>query len=72
MPCNSFGEGDNYDEQTSHFLPALIKKIALAKKNKKNKIMLWGNGKALREVIHSDEIANACIYFLFKKTYVPI
>ena len=68
MPCNSFGEGDNYDEQTSHFLPALIKKIALAKKNKKNKIMLWGNGKALREVIHSDEIANACIYFLFKKT----
>lgn len=68
MPCNSFGENDNYDELSSHFLPALIKKIAVAKKYKKKEILLWGNGKALREVIYSKEIANACIYFLFKKT----
>ena len=68
MPCNSFGENDNYDELSSHFLPALIKKIAVAKKNRKKEIVLWGNGKALREVIYSKEIANACIYFLFKRT----
>lgn len=68
MPCNSFGENDNYDDLSSHFLPALIKKIAIAKKNNKNRIELWGNGKALREVIYSEEIANACIFFLYKKT----
>jgi GDP-L-fucose synthase len=68
MPCNSFGENDNFDNLSSHFLPALIKKIAVAKKNNKNEIELWGNGKALREVIHSEEIANACIFFLYKKT----
>ena len=67
MPCNSFGENDNYDLETSHFLPALIKKVALAKKNNIKKIELWGNGSALREVIHSDEIANACLFFLYKK-----
>ena len=68
MPCNSFGKNDNYDEISSHFLPALIKKIAVAKKNRKKEIVLWGNGKALREVIYSKDIANACIYFLFKRT----
>ena len=69
MPCNLFGPNDNYDTQNSHFLPALIKKIYLASKKKgKNKIVkLWGTGKPLREVLHVDEVASACEFFLRKK-----
>ena len=69
MPCNLFGPNDNYDTQNSHFLPALVKKIYLASKKKgKNKIVkLWGTGKPLREVLHVDEVANACEFFLRKK-----
>ncbi len=68
MPCNLFGQNDNYDEKNSHFFPALIKKIYKAKKNKKNYIELWGTGKAKREVMHSDDLADACLFFLEKKT----
>ena len=69
MPCNLFGPNDNYDLQNSHFLPALIKKIYIASKKKgKNKIVkLWGTGKPLREVLHVDEVASACEFFLRKK-----
>jgi len=68
MPANVFGPGDNYDLDTSHFLPALISKIHNAKINKKNFVTLWGNGKALRELIYVDDLAEAIIYFLNKKT----
>ena len=69
MPCNLFGPNDNYDSQSSHFLPALIKKIYFASKLKKKKkvVKLWGTGKPLREVLHVDEVANACEFFLRKK-----
>ena len=68
MPCNMFGPNDNYDDKNSHFFPALIKKIYKAKKNKKNYIKLWGTGKAKREVLYVDDLANACLFFLEKKT----
>ena len=70
MPCNLFGPNDDYDTQNSHFLPALIKKIYLASKSKKNNkvVELWGTGKPLREVLHVDEVAKACEFFLRKKT----
>ena len=67
MPTNTFGPNDNYDELNSHFFPALIKKIHKLKDSKKNTLILWGNGKARREVIHVDDIANACVYFMNKK-----
>jgi GDP-L-fucose synthase len=67
MPTNTFGPNDNYDELNSHFFPALIKKIDKLKDSKKNTLILWGNGKAQREVIHVDDIANACVYFMNKK-----
>ena len=68
MPCNLFGPNDNYDLNNSHFLPALIKKIYLASKKKKNKaVNLWGTGKPLREVLYVDEVAKACEYFLRKR-----
>jgi GDP-L-fucose synthase len=67
MPTNTFGPNDSYDGLNSHFLPALIKKVDKLKDNKKNTLILWGNGKAKREVIHVDDIANACVYFMNKK-----
>ena len=67
MPTNTFGPNDNYDKLNSHFFPALIKKVDKLKNSKKKKLILWGNGKAKREVIHVDDIANACVYFMNKK-----
>jgi GDP-L-fucose synthase len=68
MPCNVYGPNDNYNLQTSHFFPALLAKAISAKKNKKNTITLWGTGKAKRELIYADDLADACIYFMNKKT----
>ena len=68
MPTNTFGPNDNYNKLTSHFLPALIKKVHEIKIKKKNKISLWGNGLAKREVIYVDDLAEACIFFMKKKT----
>jgi GDP-L-fucose synthase len=68
MPTNTFGPNDNYDELNSHFLPALIKKLHNIKLKKKKELVLWGNGQPKREVIYVDDLADACIYFMKKKT----
>jgi len=68
MPTNLFGPNDNYDLKYSHFFPALIKKVFLAKKKNLKKIDVWGNGKAKRELMYVDDLASACEYFLKKKT----
>tara|TARA_Y100001970_G_C14122855_1_gene797299 strand:- start:104 stop:1054 length:951 start_codon:yes stop_codon:yes gene_type:complete len=68
MPTNTFGPNDNYHGLNSHFFPALIKKVHQIKKKKLNNLTLWGNGKAKREVIFVDDIAEACIFFMKKKT----
>ncbi len=68
MPCNTYGPNDNYDLNTSHFYPALISKIHKAKVEKKDNIILWGTGKAKRELMYVDDVADACIFFLHKKT----
>ena len=67
MPTNTFGPNDNYDFENSHFFPALLKKIIIAKKNNKKIITLWGDGKAKREIIYADDVANAAIFFLGRK-----
>jgi GDP-L-fucose synthase len=68
MPTNTFGPNDDYDDFNSHFFPALIKKVHLLKKKKLKQLTLWGNGQAKREVIFVDDLADACIYFMKKKT----
>ena len=68
MPTNIFGNQDNYNLKTSHFIPALIRKIHTAIKKKKNFIEVWGTGKPKREIMHVDDLAEAIIYFLNKKT----
>ena len=68
MPCNSYGPNDNYNLKTSHFFAALFKKIYIAKKRGLKSIEIWGSGKPKREVMFVDDIADACIYFMEKKT----
>ncbi len=68
MPANTFGPNDNYNDNSSHFLPAIIKKIHKIKTKNLTDLILWGNGKAKREFIHVDDLAAACIYFMKKKT----
>tara|TARA_B100000579_G_scaffold425516_1_gene431351 strand:+ start:1256 stop:2227 length:972 start_codon:yes stop_codon:yes gene_type:complete len=66
MPCNLYGPNDNFNLKTSHFIPALIKKIVKAKKNNKNFVEIWGTGKPKREVMYVDDLASA-IYFIIKE-----
>ena len=68
MPTNLYGPNDNYDLKNSHFYPALISKIHEAKVKKKKFINIWGNGKSLREILYVDDLADACEFFLKKKT----
>ena len=68
MPSNSYGPGDHYDLDNSHFFPALIKKIYQAKTDNKKSITLWGSGKAKRQLIYVKDLADACIFFLSKNT----
>ena len=68
MPCNLYGPNDNYNLKTSHFFSALIVKAIAVKRKKLKKITLWGSGKPKRELMYVDDLADACIYFLNKKT----
>ncbi len=68
MPTNTFGPKDNYHFSNSHFIPAIIKKAHDLKDSNNNVIKIWGDGKPKREIIHVDDLADACIYFMKKKT----
>jgi GDP-L-fucose synthase len=68
MPTNMYGPNDNYNLLSSHFFPALIKKILLAKKKNAKEITIWGDGKPMREIMYVDDLAHACEFFLKKKT----
>ena len=67
MPTNTFGPGDNYNLENSHFIPAILRKLYEAKINNKKYINLWGTGKPKREIIYVDDLAEAIIFFLKKK-----
>ena len=68
MPTNLYGPKDNYDSKNSHFFPALISKIHNAKLKNKKTITIWGDGTPKRELMYVDDLADACEYFLKKKT----
>ena len=64
MPTNSYGPNDNYDLQGSHVLPALIRKFHEAKVAKAPTVTCWGTGSPLREFVHADDVARACVFLL--------
>jgi GDP-L-fucose synthase len=64
MPTNLYGPGDNFDPETSHVLPALIRKFHEAKENGQEKVTLWGTGSPKREFLYVDDLADACIFLM--------
>jgi GDP-L-fucose synthase len=71
MPPNLYGSNDNYDLNNSHFYPALINKIHNAKKKNKKELIIWGTGKAKRELMFVDDFADALVFFMNKKIKQP-
>jgi len=62
MPTNLYGEGDNYNQKNSHVIPALINKFHNAKTNNISSVEVWGTGKALREFLHVNDLADATLF----------
>ncbi|MBD3839765.1 MAG: GDP-L-fucose synthase, partial [Epsilonproteobacteria bacterium] len=73
MPTNLYGPNDNFDLETSHVLPALVRKMHEAKLNNTPQVEIWGSGKPRREFLYSEDMADACVFLLenrnFKDTY---
>ena len=73
MPTNLYGINDNFDLETSHVLPALLRKMHEAKLNNEPQVEIWGSGKPRREFLYSKDMADACVFLLesrdFKDTY---
>ena len=64
MPTNLYGPNDNFDLKNSHVLPALIRKFHEAKKEDKDVVEIWGTGKPMREFLHVDDLADACVFLM--------
>lgn len=64
MPCNLYGPGDNFSLEKSHVLPAMIRKMHDAKLRGDRDLLLWGTGTPLREFLHADDLAQACLFLL--------
>jgi len=64
MPTNMYGPGDNYNLETSHVLPALIRKVYEAKCAGRSEVVVWGTGKPLREFLFSNDFADACVHLM--------
>lgn len=64
MPTNLYGPNDNYDLKTSHVIPALLRKFHEAKTNGEKSVVVWGTGKPMREFLHVDDLASACLFLM--------
>lgn len=64
MPTNLYGPNDNYDLNNSHVLPALLRKFITAKNNGDAAVTIWGTGSPLREFLHADDLAEACLFLM--------
>lgn len=67
MPTNLYGPNDNYDLNSSHVLPALLRKIHSAKVSNAPFVEVWGSGKPLREFLHADDMADACVHVMLTR-----
>jgi GDP-L-fucose synthase len=64
MPTNLYGPNDNYDLNNSHVLPAMLRKMHVAKFNNHPEVVIWGTGTPKREFLHADDMADACFYLM--------
>ena len=64
MPCNLYGEGDNYHPEHSHVIPALLRRFHAAKQRGDAEVAVWGSGEPRREFLHADDLADACWHLL--------
>ena len=64
MPTNLYGPKDNYDLKNSHVLPALLRKFITAKQNGSDSVIIWGSGSPMREFLHADDLADACLFIM--------
>lgn len=64
IPCNLYGNNDNFNLDSSHFIPAIINKVANAKKNKLKNVTVWGDGKSKREILHVTDLAEGILFCL--------
>lgn len=69
MPCNIYGEGDDFDPVKSHVVAALIRKAHIAKSTNAPELVMWGTGKARRELMYVDDLADACYFMLNKDLF---
>ncbi|MDR3491479.1 MAG: GDP-L-fucose synthase [Gammaproteobacteria bacterium] len=72
MPTNLYGPGDNFHLENSHVLPALMRKAHEAKINKSKTLSIWGTGKPMREFLHVDDMAAACLFVMKKAGHKPM
>ncbi|KFL34027.1 MULTISPECIES: GDP-L-fucose synthase [unclassified Sulfurospirillum] len=72
MPTNLYGPNDNFDLQTSHVLPALIRKIHEAKQKGDKEVEIWGSGKPRREFLYSEDMADACVFIMEKVDFKDV
>ncbi len=69
MPTNLYGPNDNFDLETSHVLPALLRKMHEAKENNTPQVEIWGSGKPRREFLYSEDMADACVFILESRDF---
>jgi len=69
MPTNLYGPNDNFDLETSHVLPALLRKMHEAKENNTPQVEIWGSGKPRREFLYSEDMADACVFLLESRDF---
>ena len=64
MPTNLYGPHDNFDLESSHVIPAIIRKIHEAKQQGSDSVEIWGTGKVMREFLHVDDLADSCLFLM--------
>jgi len=64
MPTNLYGPNDNFDLESSHVLPAMIRKFHEAKQEGSDEVMIWGSGSPRREFLHVDDLADSCLFLM--------
>ena len=64
MPTNLYGEGDNYNEHSSHVFASMIRRFVHAKLNNLESVTCWGSGSPMREFLHADDLADAVVFCL--------